>query len=40
MGRITDNMTSGKVFADLGLPPINPEEDRAMIYNGWPSTST
>lgn len=31
MGRITDNMTSGKVFADLGLPPINPEEDRAMI---------
>ena len=31
MGRITDNMTSGKVFADLGLPPINAEEDRAMI---------
>ncbi len=31
MGRITDNMTSGKVFDDLGLPPINPEEDRAMI---------
>ncbi len=31
MGRITDNMTSGKVFADLGLPPISPETDRAMI---------
>ena len=31
MGRITDNMTSGKVFADLGLPAMNPEEDRAMI---------
>jgi ferredoxin/flavodoxin---NADP+ reductase len=21
MGRVTDNLTSGKVFADLGLPP-------------------
>ncbi len=31
MGRITDNMTSGKVFADLGLAPMNPEEDRAMV---------
>lgn len=31
MGRITDNMTSGKVFQDLGLPPISPETDRAMI---------
>lgn len=31
MGRITDNMTSGKVFADLGLPPISPETDRAMV---------
>lgn len=31
MGRITDNLTSGKVFADLGLPPIDPEEDRAMV---------
>ncbi|TKW65810.1 MAG: ferredoxin--NADP reductase [Paracoccus denitrificans] len=31
MGRITDNMTSGKVFADLQLPPINTEDDRAMI---------
>ena len=31
MGRITDNLTSGKVFADLGLPRMNPEEDRAMV---------
>ena len=31
MGRITDNLTSGKVFADLGLAPMNPEEDRAMV---------
>lgn len=31
MGRITDNMTSGKVFSDLGLPQINAAEDRAMI---------
>ena len=30
-GRITDNLTSGKVFADLGLPPISPETDRAMV---------
>jgi ferredoxin--NADP+ reductase len=31
MGRVTDNLTSGKVFADLGLPRMNPEEDRAMV---------
>lgn len=31
MGRVTDNLTSGKVFADLGLPPMNPDEDRAMV---------
>jgi ferredoxin--NADP+ reductase len=31
MGRITDNLTSGKVFTDLNLPPMNPEEDRAMV---------
>lgn len=31
MGRITDNMTSGKVFADLGLPPMDAAHDRAMI---------
>ncbi|MDT8856096.1 ferredoxin--NADP reductase [Paracoccaceae bacterium Fryx2] len=31
MGRITDNLTSGKVFADLDLPPMDPENDRAMV---------
>ncbi|WP_394699103.1 ferredoxin--NADP reductase [uncultured Cohaesibacter sp.] len=31
MGRITDLMTTGKLFEDLGVPPINPEEDRGMI---------
>lgn len=31
MGRITENLSSGKVLADLGLPPIDPAEDRAMI---------
>nr|WP_319391993.1 ferredoxin--NADP reductase [uncultured Cohaesibacter sp.] len=30
-GRITDLMETGKLFADLGVPPINPEEDRGMI---------
>ncbi|WP_232489083.1 ferredoxin--NADP reductase [Rhodobacter amnigenus] len=30
-GRVTDNLTSGKVFADLGLPAMNPAEDRAMV---------
>ena len=30
-GRITDLMTSGQAFADLGLPRISPESDRAMI---------
>ncbi len=31
MGRITDNLTSGKVFADLGLAPMDPATDRAMV---------
>ena len=31
MGRVTDNLASGKVFADLGLPPMNRDEDRAMV---------
>ncbi len=30
-GRITDLMETGKLFADLGVPPIDPEEDRGMI---------
>lgn len=31
MGRVTDNLLSGKVFDDLGLPRMNPQEDRAMV---------
>ncbi|MGB8811867.1 MAG: ferredoxin--NADP reductase [Paracoccaceae bacterium] len=31
MGRITDNLLSGKVFADLGLPAMDAEHDRAMV---------
>ena len=31
MGRITDLMRSGEAFTDLGVPPLNPEMDRAMI---------
>ena len=31
MGRITDNLTSGKVFRDLGIDGITPETDRGMV---------
>ena len=30
-GRITDLIESGKLFADLGVPAINPTDDRVMI---------
>jgi len=30
-GRITDLIESGKLFEDLGVPPLNPETDRVMI---------
>jgi ferredoxin--NADP+ reductase len=30
-GRITDLINSGKLFADLGLPEISPENDRLML---------
>lgn len=30
-GRLTDLMKSGQLFEDIGLPPINPADDRAMI---------
>lgn len=30
-GRITDNIVSGKLFADLGVAPFDKEIDRAMI---------
>ncbi|NIZ59392.1 ferredoxin--NADP(+) reductase [Sedimentitalea sp. CY04] len=31
MGRITDLMRSGEAFTDLGVDPINPDSDRAMV---------
>ena len=31
MGRITELIESGKMFADLGLPAIDPAHDRVMI---------
>jgi ferredoxin/flavodoxin---NADP+ reductase len=31
MGRITDLMRRGEVFADLGVAPLSPETDRAMV---------
>ena len=31
MGRITDNLSSGKAFADLGITPISPATDRVMV---------
>ncbi|WP_088280448.1 ferredoxin--NADP reductase [Ideonella sp. A 288] len=30
-GRITTLIENGKLFTDLGVPPINPAEDRVMI---------
>lgn len=30
-GRLTDLIESGKLFADIGLPPLDPAVDRAMI---------
>ncbi len=30
-GRVTHLIESGKLFEDIGLPPLNPETDRAML---------
>ncbi|MFZ5593362.1 MAG: ferredoxin--NADP reductase [Pseudomonadota bacterium] len=30
-GRLTDLVESGKLTSDIGLPPLNPEQDRVMI---------
>jgi ferredoxin--NADP+ reductase len=35
-GRITKLVDTGKLFDDIGLPPLNPETDRAMLC-GSPS---
>jgi len=33
-GRITNLITSGQVFSDLGLPPLDPAVDRVMMCGG------
>jgi ferredoxin--NADP+ reductase len=33
-GRVTDLVTSGKLFADIGLPALDPGRDRAMVCGG------
>ena len=33
-GRITDLITSGKLFDDLGVPPLDPATDRLMLCGG------
>ena len=33
-GRITDLMASGKLFDDIGLPPLDPAHDRLMLCGG------
>jgi len=30
-GRVTDLITSGKLFQDIGLPPLDVAEDRVML---------
>ena len=31
MGRITTLIEDGTLFADLGVPPLDPDTDRAMV---------
>lgn len=33
-GRLTDLINSGRLCEDIGMPPLNPERDRAMICGG------
>ena len=33
-GRITDLIASGKIFADIGLEPLDPSQDRVMMCGG------
>jgi ferredoxin/flavodoxin---NADP+ reductase len=33
-GRLTQLIDSGKLFTDIGLPPMRPDEDRAMVCGG------
>jgi ferredoxin--NADP+ reductase len=33
-GRLTDLIETGRLFQDIGLPPLDPSRDRAMICGG------
>jgi ferredoxin/flavodoxin---NADP+ reductase len=33
-GRLTDLIDSGRLFEDIGMPPLDPARDRAMICGG------
>jgi ferredoxin/flavodoxin---NADP+ reductase len=33
-GRLTDLLDSGKLCADIGMPPLDPEHDRALVCGG------
>ena len=35
-GRLTDLLKSGQIFKDIGLPPMNPKDDRAMLCGSMP----
>lgn len=35
-GRVTELLRSGKLFTDIGLPPINAKDDRVMICGSMP----
>ena len=35
-GRLTELLASGRIAGDLGLPPLDPQHDRAMICGGPP----
>ncbi len=35
-GRVTDLITAGQIFHDIGLPPMDPEHDRVMLCGGPP----
>ena len=35
-GRVTDLMKSGKLFEDIGLPPMNKDDDRVMLCGSMP----
>jgi ferredoxin/flavodoxin---NADP+ reductase len=36
MGRVTEVIDTGKLFADLELPPLDPNQDRVMICGSTP----